>query len=261
LVKVGSYGRYGVSGFWFHSTAFEALHPLAATTNSGVVTKAIDVEGCETNYYEIINKILEFSFTVNKELKVVFFDCDWFDSNNSIRQNEFGMVEVKHNEWLWGYDMFILAHQVEQVYYLSYPCQKLNALWVVYKVNPCERLHTSGDAGYHDTLELDDNVDEVYQEEELPPSFAIDPGAGLDDIVGDADDIEMPAVVKRKQKPTKKKVWLPKLRTRLPDCDADEFWNYLHVLLFIHNFFHFVYFLLIFVLTTYSLKQDVKTPG
>jgi hypothetical protein len=60
--------------------------------------KSIDVEGCETNYYEIINKILEFSFTGNKELKVVFFDCDWFDSNNSIRQNEFGMVEVKHNE-------------------------------------------------------------------------------------------------------------------------------------------------------------------
>jgi hypothetical protein len=46
------------------------------TTNSGVVTRAIDTEGCETNYYGIINKILEFSFAKNKELKVVFFDCD-----------------------------------------------------------------------------------------------------------------------------------------------------------------------------------------
>jgi hypothetical protein len=52
------------------------------TTNSGVVMRAIDAEGCETNYYGIINKILEFSFTRNKELKIVFFDCDWFDSNN-----------------------------------------------------------------------------------------------------------------------------------------------------------------------------------
>jgi hypothetical protein len=52
------------------------------TTNSGVVMRAIDAEGCETNYYGIINKILEFSFTGNKELKIVFFDCDWFDSNN-----------------------------------------------------------------------------------------------------------------------------------------------------------------------------------
>jgi hypothetical protein len=63
----------------------------------------------------------------NKKLKVVFFDCDWFDSNNGTQQNQFSMVQVKHNERLRGYDTFVLAHQVEQVYYLSYPCQKLNA--------------------------------------------------------------------------------------------------------------------------------------
>jgi hypothetical protein len=112
LVKVRRYGRYDFNGFQFHSTAFKALRPLAATTNSGVVTRAIDAEGRETKYYGIINKILEFSFAGNKELKVVLFDYDWFDSNNGTRQNQFGMVEVKHNE---------------QVYYLSYPCQKLNA--------------------------------------------------------------------------------------------------------------------------------------
>jgi hypothetical protein len=98
--------------------------------------RAIDAEGCETNYFGIINKILEFSFARNKELKVVFFDCDWFDSNNGTRQNQLGMVEVKHNDQLWGYDTFILAHQVEQVYYLTYPYQKLSAWWVVHKVNP-----------------------------------------------------------------------------------------------------------------------------
>jgi hypothetical protein len=53
---------------------------------------------------------------------------------------------------------------------------------------------------------LDDDVDEVCQEEEFPPSFIIDPGAGLDDLVGDSDDIEMPVVVKQKWKPIKKKV-------------------------------------------------------
>jgi hypothetical protein len=98
LIKVRSYGRYDVNGFRFRSTAFEALHPLVATTNSEVLTRAIVVEGRETNYYGIINKILEFSFAGNKEVKVVFLDCDWFDSNNGTRQNEFNMVEVKHNE-------------------------------------------------------------------------------------------------------------------------------------------------------------------
>jgi hypothetical protein len=70
---------------------------------------------------------------------------------------------------------------------------------------------------------LDDDIDDVYQEDELPPSFIIDPGAGLDELVGDADDIEMPIVVKQKRKLIKKKVWTPRLRTRVPDRDVDEF--------------------------------------
>jgi hypothetical protein len=87
LVKVRSYGRYDVNGFRFRSTAFEALRPLATTTKSGVLTRAINAEGSKTNYSGIINKILDFSFSGNKELKLVFFDCDWFDSNNKTRQN------------------------------------------------------------------------------------------------------------------------------------------------------------------------------
>jgi hypothetical protein len=82
------------------------------------------------------------------------------------------------------------------VYYLSYPYEKLNAWWVVDKVNPREWLHTLGDAVYHDTPMLDDDVDEVYQEEELPPFFIVNLGAILDDLVGDAGDIEMPVIVK-----------------------------------------------------------------
>jgi hypothetical protein len=38
----------------------------------------------------------------------------------------------------------------------------------------------------------------------VPPSFVVDLGEGLDDLVGDADDIEM-HVVKRKRKPITKK--------------------------------------------------------
>jgi hypothetical protein len=98
MVKVKSYGRYDVNGFQFRSTKFEALRPLTASTNSGVVMRAIDAEGRETNYYGIVTKILEFSFARNTKPKVVFFDCDWFDNNNRTQQNQFGMVEVKHNK-------------------------------------------------------------------------------------------------------------------------------------------------------------------
>jgi hypothetical protein len=85
LVKLRSYGRYDINGFRFCSIGFEALHPFAATSNSGVVMRAINTEGRETNYYGIINKILDFSFVGNKELKVVLFDCDWFGNNNGTR--------------------------------------------------------------------------------------------------------------------------------------------------------------------------------
>jgi len=72
-VTVRSYGRYDVNGFRFRSAPFEAARPRAATVNSGVVTRAVDEQGKEINYYGIIQNILEFCFAGDKELKVVFF--------------------------------------------------------------------------------------------------------------------------------------------------------------------------------------------
>jgi hypothetical protein len=33
----------------------------------------------------------------DKELKLFFFICNWFDSNHRIRSNKYGMDEIKHN--------------------------------------------------------------------------------------------------------------------------------------------------------------------
>jgi hypothetical protein len=142
---------------------------------------------------------LGFNFVVDKELKVVFFVCNWFDSIHGIRHNKYVMVEIKHNAKLLGNDDFIVAHQVKQVYYLKYTCQKLAAWWVVYKVNPRERLYTPTDVAYH----FDDkHVDEIYQEE-LPTSFVIEPCAVLDSLVGDGADVTV--LQKRKRQPVEKK--------------------------------------------------------
>jgi hypothetical protein len=75
-VTAKSYSRYDVNGFRFRSIIFEDSRPLAATTNSGVVTRVVDEEGHETKYYGIIKNIIEYSFAGNKKLKTVFFDCD-----------------------------------------------------------------------------------------------------------------------------------------------------------------------------------------
>jgi hypothetical protein len=53
-------------------------------------------------------------------------------------------------------------------------------------VNPREQLYTPTDVAYHFD---DEQVDEIHQEEELPTSFVIEPGAALDSLVGDGTDV------------------------------------------------------------------------
>jgi hypothetical protein len=62
---------------------FEATRPRAAIVNSGVVTRGINEQGQEINYYGIIQQILEFNIVGDKELKVVFV-CNWFDSIHGV---------------------------------------------------------------------------------------------------------------------------------------------------------------------------------
>jgi hypothetical protein len=89
------------------------------------------------------------SFFGDKQLKVVFFDCDWFTPNTT-RENQHGMVEVKYNDRLQGHDTIILANQCEPVYYMTYLSQKKSLVdWrVVYKVNPRERIYAPSEARY-----------------------------------------------------------------------------------------------------------------
>jgi hypothetical protein len=200
-----SYGRYDVNGFRFRSTIFEVSHPLAATTNTGVVTRAIDADNHESKYYEVIKNIIEYSFDRNKNMKTMFFDCDWFDPYHGTRENNFGMVEVKHARRLRGCDPFVLAHQVEQVYYMSYPCEKLSAWWVVDRVNPHEWLHTPDNSGYHENQVPVGEIDEVYQDDELSCSFNINLDLALNSLVGDANDVTLPEQRKQSLRKTKKR--------------------------------------------------------
>jgi hypothetical protein len=98
----------------------EVSRPLAATTNSRLVTNGKDATGHVANYYGILQNIVKYMFGGAKELNVVFFQCEWFDPINDTRVDEFSMVEVKHESHYLGSNL-LLAHQVQQVYYPSYP--------------------------------------------------------------------------------------------------------------------------------------------
>jgi hypothetical protein len=48
------YSRYDINGYHFRMMKLEASCPLAATTNSGLVTSGEDATGHITNYYDIL---------------------------------------------------------------------------------------------------------------------------------------------------------------------------------------------------------------
>jgi hypothetical protein len=52
----------------------EASHPLAATTNNELVTSGENATGHVTDYYNIFQNNVEYTFSGDKELKVVFFN-------------------------------------------------------------------------------------------------------------------------------------------------------------------------------------------
>jgi hypothetical protein len=203
-VTVRGYGRYNVNGFRFHSMICEDTRPLEATCNTGVVVRAVDDEGWETNYYGGIKDILELTFGGDKDLRVVFFYCDWLDPTRGTRVNKYGMVEIKHEEEVRGHDNFVLGLQYQQVYYMTYPCPKFSAWWVVYKVNPREPLPIPSDSCYHACNTEDKENYDIVQEDDLPTSFNVEISEGLDSLVGDPNDVEE-VVMKRKRAPARKK--------------------------------------------------------
>jgi hypothetical protein len=108
-----------------------------------------------------------------KELKVVFFECDWFNPVNIIRVDDFGMVEVKHESCYSGNNV-LFTHQAHQVYYQSYPHESMKN-W--YKVNAETDTHR-----YDEYVERheDDDVVHIYQEDiKGHQSFTVSDGVGL----------------------------------------------------------------------------------
>ena len=72
----------------------------------------------------------------------------------------------------------------------------------MYNVNPRERLYLKGDTSYRQN-EVEADVEEIYQEIEVPPVFNIETTMEPDSVAGDLNDVIVPP--KRKRKSKKKK--------------------------------------------------------
>jgi hypothetical protein len=63
---------------------------MVATKNSGVITRAANSKGHKATYYGTIKNIIEITFTGNKPLELVFFECKWYDLKHY--RSDFGMT-------------------------------------------------------------------------------------------------------------------------------------------------------------------------
>jgi hypothetical protein len=72
-MKALEYGRYDINRYRFRTAKLEASCPLASITNNGVVANGEDASRLTVDYYGVLQKIIEYTFNGNKELKVVFF--------------------------------------------------------------------------------------------------------------------------------------------------------------------------------------------
>ena len=168
--RVLSYSGYDVNGYRFHTKSHEQSRPNRRTTNSGVCTTTLD----GVDYYGIIEEIYELTFHGCKPPKPVIFKCHWFDPNEVRRTPHLGLVEIRQSSVYPGDDVYIVAQQATQVYYLSYPCKtddRLTGWDVVYKVSRHGKVPIPNNEDYN----IDPNTydGEFFQEDGLEGHFEI----------------------------------------------------------------------------------------
>ena len=162
---VKKYEKYDVNGFRFHTETHQKGRANPKTINTGVFTTGAN----KLHYYGRLESVYELTFNRSSiELKLVVFKCHWFDPHDGQScDKSIGLVEVRPSTTYRGNDVYIVAHQAKQVYYLPYPCQKaeLKGWEVVFQVSPHGNLPIPSDDDYN-------NIDPAtyegifYQEEE-----------------------------------------------------------------------------------------------
>ncbi|KAH0676268.1 hypothetical protein KY285_024069 [Solanum tuberosum] len=107
---------YEINGFRFHT---KLLEEKRKTQNSGVLVKGV-VNGQNINYYGVLTEIVELQYFGGK--RIVLFKCDWWDvdnSGNGVKIDKHDYVSVNTKRKLATNEPFVLASQVEQIFYVK----------------------------------------------------------------------------------------------------------------------------------------------
>ena len=122
-------------------------------------------------YYGRVEEIYELLFYGQNAPNVVVFKCYWFQPKETRRTHEhLGLVEIKQSTHLYVLNVYIMAQQATQVFYLPWASQSdpnLNGWDVIYEVPPRVRPPPPNEEDYEPHINPDIYEGEFFQETRL----------------------------------------------------------------------------------------------
>lgn len=173
------FNGYVVNGFRFHTKQRDAK---CTTQNSGVILIALTTSFAsskdqnptvgEVTYYGAIEEIIEVDYW--GDFSVVLFKCCWYQKD----KDGYGLTRVNFNKVYHKNDPYVLATQVQQVFYIQ-DCMETNLHFVVKKL-PKE---------YNDIGEGAEVLEDVYGPTMHDAEFNFELQNQIDDVSWYRDDL------------------------------------------------------------------------
>ena len=174
--SVNSFHAYDVNGYRFHTHDHTTNRGNRKTINSGVLCEGSD----KLHYYGRVEAIYELNYGFGKGLDPVVFKCNWLDPRRVRGIPAIGLVEVERSSKYSGDDVYILATQAFQVFYLPYPCKKTAKAyqkrlqgWDVVVTVPSHSRPAMPNGQDYRRLDPSTSDGEFYQDGGLPGKFTI----------------------------------------------------------------------------------------
>lgn len=120
---------YFINGYKFHT---QSWNRHKSTYNCGVCIKGQDYGTSESDFYGILQEIVQLEYTGLPLKNIVLFKCEWYDPKvkRGVRiHKDYGIVEINTTRRFDKYDPFIFAQQAVQVYYAHFPANPDKADW------------------------------------------------------------------------------------------------------------------------------------
>src|SRR5438105_5455882 len=113
---VTSWQGYDINGWTFYTKQKDMKRK---SQNSGICTESLDSAGNKNIYYGFIEDIIELNYGGNVQVPV--FKCKWARVPNGVAVDKYGFTIVDLNVPDYKNDLWILAANVAQVFYITDP--------------------------------------------------------------------------------------------------------------------------------------------